>query len=189
MKKLLLLVCVLLMVSFPAQARYKCETNSATDEVKYIATKMKDNFSKVDMIEFGKITKRNGDSIYYVIPAFSGKGFGKTILADVGTINVDGDAYTVTKDTNASHITWKNYKPRSIHVLAEYVVPTDIAEKIITSSGVITFEFEIEGRGKKILDFGLKTSDEIRFVTNRNFEDYRAVSKKELVPQYTEKEK
>ena len=183
MKKTFLIVLLLMTVVLPVQARYKCEVNSATNEVVYSATKMKDNFSKADMIEFGKSVKKDNIANYYVVPAFMGKSLGSFFLSDEGKIIIDGLTYSIFKDTTASHI---RMRPDKSTLLAEYCVPNDIADKIKTSKGKIVFLFTIEGRDEKVLDFGLKTSDEIRFVANRNFEDFRAGAKKQLVPKYTE---
>jgi hypothetical protein len=186
MKLLFLLIALFVMITSPAQARYKCEANSATNEVIYYATKMKDNFSKSEGIEFGKSVKKDNSSCYFILPWFFGKGFGQFFLSDEGKIIIDGIPYAIVKDTSAPHVKWSTSGGSS--TFAEYCITEDIAEKIKTSKGKIVFLFTLEGRGEKTLDFGLKTSDEIRFIANRTFEDFPAVAKKQLVPNYTEKD-
>lgn len=179
---------ILLTISFPAQARYKCHVNSPTNEVVYYATKMNDNFSKADVIEFGKCVKKDNSASYYLIAGFMGKKLGTFFLSDEGKIIVDGVAYTITKDLTAAHLLGR-YKPDKSSLYAEYFIPGEIAEKIKSSKGHITFLFVIENRDEKMLDFGIKTADEIRFVANRSFEDYALVSKNKLKPIYTEENK
>ena len=185
MKKILLLVTVLLMMNFPAQARYKCHVNSPTNEVIFYATKMKDNFSKADVIEFGKCVKKDNSARYYLIAGFLGKQLGTFFLSDEAKIFIDGNPYAISKDLTAAHLLNK-YKPDKSSLYAEYFVSDEIAEKIKTSKGHITFLFVIENRDEKMLDFGMKTADEIRFVAGRSFEDYALVSKNKLKPTYTE---
>ena len=186
MKFAFVLILFLIYPCLPAHARYYCQASSATNEVFYSATKMNDNFSKTESIEFGKVVGKDNVSVYYVIPQFTGKSFGKLFLSDKAKIIVDGTVFVLEKDTNAKHVSVKKYSSGRSNLFAEYSVPKSAAEKIKTSSGLIIFSFEIEGRGEKILDFGLKTSDEIRFIAKRQYEDFIAVSKKQLVPKYTE---
>ena len=188
MKRIFLLMIVLLMTCFPAHARYKCHVNSPTNEVIFYATKMKDNFSKADIIEFGKCVKRDNSANYYLIAGFLGKHLGTFFLSDEAKIFIDGSPYTISKDLTAGHLSSK-YRPDKSSLYAEYFVSEEVAEKIKTSKGNITFLFVIENRDEKMVDFGIKTADEIRFVANRSFEDYAAVSKNKLKPTYTEENK
>ena len=183
MKKIFLtLILLLLMFVIPAQAYYRCVPNNATNEVLYYTTIRQDGFSKFTLIEFGKTVKRDNSAVYYVIPSMPHKR--GCFLSDDGGIIVDGVNYPIKKDTLSPHIE-KRHRPGLL--VAEYSVPLETVDKIKNSKGEIKLIFNIEGSGEKVLNYGLKTSDEIRFIANRTFEDFPAVAKKQLVPQYTEK--
>lgn len=169
-----------------AQAYYKCEPNSITNEVLYYALIRQDGFSKFTIIEFGKTCKKGMPDTYYVVPLIPLKAK-NYFLPDDGSIIIDGIYYAIKKNTNAPHIA-KRHLPGSGMLLAEYTVPEDAIERIKNSKDTIKLLFNIEGKGEKILNFGLKTSDEIRFIVNRTFEDFFAVSKKQIVPTYTDKQ-
>ena len=87
----------------------------------------------------------------------------------------------------SGHVSWDEYKVKFLATKGHN--EREVAEKIKTSKGNITFLFVIENRDEKMVDFGIKTADEIRFVANRSFEDYAAVSKNKLKPTYTEENK
>lgn len=196
MKTLLFFITFILFIiqNNTVFAKYDCIVNSATNEINYRVTKMNNNFSKIESIEFGKVVNKENSSVYYVIPVFWGNNFGKKFLSDIGEIVIDNSSYEIHKDTNAKHIyntivKW-NVKGGSKYVLfSEYSIPETIAEKIKTSKGNIIFKFNIEEKGLKELDFGINTSDEIRFIIDKKYEDYIPVTKKKIKPKYTEIDK
>lgn len=181
MKNLFLLIAMLVMLSVPVQAYYRCEPNNATNEILYYTTIRQDAFNRFTLIEFGKTVKRDNSAVYYVIPTIP--YIRGCFLSDDGSIVLDGVNYPIKKDTLAPHLA-KRHLPELL--VAEYSIPLEIVDKIKDSKGEIKLIFNIEGSGKKVLNYGLKTSDEIRFIVNRTFEDFPAVVKKQLVPNYTE---
>ena len=185
MIKTLFMLMFLMIISFPVSASYRCVVNSATNEVLYYATIRKDGFSKFTTLEFGKAIKSDNSYTCYIIPAFHGIGYEKHLFSDKAYIVIDEVSYEISKNTSAPHIT-KRHHPGKGSLLSEYYVSEEILEKIRKSKGNIAFLINVDMTNKKTMDFGLKTSDEVRFVADRSFQDYIAVYEKKLVPKYTE---
>lgn len=186
MKKLFCLIAMLMIIALPVQASYRSEVNSAANEVLYYAYIRRDGFNKYTKLEFGKSIKMGQNTEYFIIPAFY--GYERLFLSDTATLLFDDVSYELKKDTNAPHIAKRHSPNRRDALLAEYPVSQEIVEKIKSSKGNIKILVTIVGKRDVTMEFGLKTSDEIRFIIERSFEDIEAVGKNKLVPKYSQKQ-
>lgn len=162
-----------LSISSFAQANINHVIDGSQNAAIYQTSKKTVYFNRVSTLDIAKTARPDGNDTMVLRIMYQGIGVAKAPVDNTAHVIIDGEYYHIQKIIKTNEYV---IKPVRNKTFADFLIPSDLMDKIANHKQYCWFEFTRVGKKPNVIKMSDKEQEEVRLISKLTYADYNDFS-------------